>query len=73
MRRAITAVLAGMAVSLALTTAVAAGEGPVVCGTLSGRDFAQTHIVPMLQGGGVNNPDAHSPGMVHQGCANFPF
>ncbi|MDQ3871903.1 MAG: hypothetical protein M3301_09860 [Chloroflexota bacterium] len=36
----------------------------------SGSSYAQNHIVEMLQGGGVNNPDAHKPGS-HSGFAGL--
>ncbi len=39
-----------------------------ICST--GRAYAQNHIVPMLQGGGVNNPGAHKPGS-HSGFAGL--
>jgi hypothetical protein len=73
MRRAIGALLAGIALAMAIASTAFAQEPPAVCGSMTGREYAQAHIVPMLQGGGVNNPGAHPPGSTHQGCAGFPF
>jgi hypothetical protein len=39
-------------------------QPPTVCGTLTGRDYAQSHVV-------VETP-GHVPG-THRGCAGFPF
>lgn len=72
MRKAISTLLAGMALTMALASTAVAAEAPAVCGSMTGRDYALTHVVPMLQGGGVTNPDSHAPG-IHQGCAGFPF
>jgi len=50
---------------------VAAGGHEVPAGppTVSGYDYAQTHIVPLAKAGIIGQ--VHKPG-THQGLANFP-
>ena len=66
MRRIAISLAAAAALNLALIGSASAQVD--ICST--GRAFAQNHIVPMLQGGGVNNPDAHKPGS-HSGFAGL--
>ncbi|MDQ3871904.1 MAG: hypothetical protein M3301_09865 [Chloroflexota bacterium] len=56
------------ATTLALGVIGSASAQADICS--SGRAYAQNHIVPMLQGGGVNNPGAHKPGS-HSGFAGL--
>ncbi len=61
MRRALVLLL--IAVSVLVLAPAASSEPPAVCGSLTGRQFAQTHIREETPG--------HVPG-THRGCAGFP-
>jgi hypothetical protein len=62
MRR--TLVLLLLALAIMVMAPGAYSQPPTNCGTLTGRDYAQTHIVPSTPG--------HVPGE-HRGCSGFPF
>jgi hypothetical protein len=62
MRRPLVLLL--LVLALMAMAPTASFQPPTNCGTLTGRDYAQTHIVPSTPG--------HVPGE-HRGCAGFPF
>ncbi len=65
MRKVILSVVAAASLTLAVAGSAMAQD---ICS--SGQMFAEHHIVFMLQAGGVNNPDAHTPGS-HSGFAGL--
>ena len=65
MRKFVVSLVAATSLTLALVGSAMAQD---ICS--SGRAFAEHHVVPMLQAGGVNNPDAHDPGS-HSGFAGL--
>ncbi len=72
MKRLFAAIIISLALALLMVfpiLAEPAHEIPAGPPTISGYDYAQTHIVPLAQDGILGQD--HKPGS-HQGLANFP-
>ena len=60
------ATLTALLLTLVLASVASAHLDMNPCAGGSGRAYAEHHVVPLLQGAGLSNPEAHAPGS-HQG------